>query len=334
MTLSDPRFISLTHWLSQYLDTHVTPVLISGDASFRRYFRVHGEQRSFIAVDSPPAQVPIAAFMQLAEAYADAGLRVPQTIAASEEMGFMLLSDLGDVQLLAVLNQGNVGDYYRQALTLLPRIAGVTATAAGPLPEYDAAFVERELQIFTHWLLGTHLGLPLDGDTERLLDAAFKCLVASALEQPTVGMHRDFHSRNLMLQQEGLSVIDFQDAVLGPVTYDAVSLLRDCYVRWPDALVDELMEYHYRLCMAEGLLDNNTDIGRYRRWFDLMGVQRHLKAAGIFARLNHRDNKPAYMADIPLTLSYIVDVAGRYPELQPLAHWVAARVIPALEARG
>lgn len=339
MTLSDPRFISLNQWLNRYFSYDVTPILISGDASFRRYFRVIAQDTNYIVADSPPAQVPIAPFIALASAYAAAGLTVPKVIAADAEQGFMLLSDLGDTQLLSVLTDDNVADYYRRALALLPQVAIVVESQdpvsgiTQPLPVYDETFVRRELGIFTEWLIARHLQLELTDEERRLLDESFDLLVNNALSQPKVGMHRDFHSRNLMLKDGGLCVIDFQDAVLGPVTYDAVSLLRDCYVRWPQTMVLELMQQHYQQMLESGHIPEGTSFSQYQRWFDLMGLQRHLKAAGIFARLHYRDNKPAYMADIPLTLSYIIDIARVYPELAPFAAWVESRLIPAFNSQ-
>ncbi|MGR3969568.1 phosphotransferase [Shewanella sp. 1180_01] len=338
MTLSDPRFLSLNQWLNGYFSDEVTPVLISGDASFRRYFRITTPDATFIAADSPPQLVPIAPFIALSNAYAAAGLTVPKVIHADAAQGFMLMSDLGDTQLLSVLNVQNVADYYRQALDLLPQVASVVASQhldsglVQPLPLYDEAFVRRELHIFTEWLLGTHLNLSLDESELQMLSDSFDLLVDNALSQPSVGMHRDFHSRNLMLQAGELCVIDFQDAVVGPVTYDAVSLLRDCYIRWPQPLVADLMQYHYQQALALGFIPTQTPVEQYQTWFDLMGLQRHIKAVGIFARLNYRDSKPAYMADIPLTLTYIVDIAMQYPELVPFAHWLTRRVLPAFTA--
>lgn len=335
MTLSDPRFLSLNQWLKAYFSDEVTPVLISGDASFRRYFRIFTPDASFIAADSPPDLVPIGPFISLSNAYAAVGLTVPKVIHADTAQGFMLMTDLGDTQLLSVLNAQNVGQYYRQALDLLPQIASVVESQEvnsgliHALPYYNEAFVRRELHIFTEWLLGTHLSLSLSDDEQQLLNQSFDYLVANALSQPSVGMHRDFHSRNLMLQAGELCVIDFQDAVVGPVTYDAVSLLRDCYIRWPQALVTDLMQYHYQQALAHAFIPPETGFDQYQTWFDLMGLQRHIKAVGIFARLNYRDSKPAYMADIPLTLTYIVDIAMKYSELAPLALWLTRRVLPA-----
>lgn len=338
MTLSDPRFISLNLWLNRYFSFDVIPVLISGDASFRRYFRITTADTSYIAADSPPQLVPIAPFVALSNAYTRAGLTVPQVLVSDAEQGFMLLSDLGDTQLLSVLSLENVGDYYRRALALLPQIATVVACTSPDtgntqsLPLYDEAFVRRELAIFTEWLLGRHLQLELTESEQMLLSQSFDILVDNALSQPKVGMHRDFHSRNLMLQNDRLSVIDFQDAVIGPVTYDAVSLLRDCYVRWPQAMVADLMAQHYQQALAHEFIPQDISLVQYQRWFDLMGLQRHIKAAGIFARLYYRDNKPAYMADIPLTLTYIVDIAQAYAELAPLAAWLQVRLLPAFNA--
>ncbi|QSX30694.1 phosphotransferase [Shewanella cyperi] len=328
MTPSDPRFVSLQEWLGKQFAAAPSLQIISGDASFRRYFRATRGDQSFIVMDSPPQLIPLGPFQLVAKAYGEAGIPVPKILAAEPNQGFMLLEDLGDDLLLSHLTETSVLDWYGQALELLPAIASVKATDAGPLPEYDAEFVQRELAIFVDWLLEVHLQLPLDSDERAMLAQAFEFLAENALEQPRHGMHRDFHSRNLMLVQGKLAVLDFQDAVQGPITYDAVSLLRDCYVRWPEHLVEEGMLTHFELCHRHGLIPMDTDFNRYRRWFDLMGIQRHLKAAGIFARLNHRDNKPGYLKDIPLTLGYIRDVAVRYRELGPLARFINERVWP------
>jgi aminoglycoside/choline kinase family phosphotransferase len=329
--LSDLRFLALNTWLKQLFNTQVRPILISGDASFRRYFRVLHKGDSFIVMDSPPELINVLPFIKLANAYLEKEVDVPQVIEINVEEGFLLLSDLGDVQLLSVLNEANVAAYYSQALMLLNKVSLVTDNGEIPLPLYDEAFVQLELDIFSDWLIKHHLGLELDDSTQSMLQTTFAHLIKNAEVQPKVGMHRDYHSRNLMLQNEQLKVIDFQDAVLGPITYDAVSLLRDCYVRWPDNLVNPLMQQHFEQIKSSGQLDSGVTLKTYTRWFDLMGLQRHIKAAGIFARLNHRDNKPAYMADIPLTLEYIRDISYRYPELKPLSTWISNTIIPAVE---
>ena len=330
--MSDLRFIALNRWLKQLFNTEVRAILISGDASFRRYFRVEHQDKRFIVMDSPPELIKVLPFIKLANAYSAKGVNVPQVIEINLEEGFLLLSDLGDVQLLSVLNEGNVVDYYGQALALLNKVSLVTDNGETSLPLYDEAFVQLELDIFSDWLIKRHLGLELDDSTQDMLKMTFSHLIQNVEAQPKVGMHRDYHSRNIMLQNELLQVIDFQDAVLGPITYDAVSLLRDCYVRWPDGVVNQLMQQHFEQINASGQLDSGVTIETYTRWFDLMGLQRHIKAAGIFARLKYRDGKPAYMADIPLTLEYIRDISDNYPELKPFSEWISATVIPAVEA--
>lgn len=284
-------------------------------------------------MDSPPELINVTPFINMANAYSEKGIKVPQVIEKNIEDGFLLLSDLGDVELLSVLNEDNVTAYYSQALSLLTKVSLVTQSGGERLPLYDDAFIQLELDIFSNWLIKHHLGIKLDEKTRNMLQIVFSCLIESANTQPKIGMHRDYHSRNLMLQNDELKVIDFQDAVLGPVTYDAVSLLRDCYIRWPDNIVDTLMKRHYEQLKYSALIEGNVTLSTYTRWFDLMGLQRHIKAAGIFARLKYRDNKPAYMADIPLTLEYIRDISARYPEFHSFNMWVSDCVIPAVEAR-
>ncbi|QYJ85440.1 phosphotransferase [Shewanella mesophila] len=328
MPLSDQRFIALRAWIARTLGADAQIVLISGDASFRRYFRVSLGDIKYIAMDSPPDLIAVTPFIALAEAYQGKEIYAPQVIEKDVEQGFLLLTDLGDTQLLSVLNLENVSDYYHRALGRLNSIATITESGGQSLPSYDDAFVERELAIFSDWLIVHHLGLTLTPQTQSMLANVYQLLVTNVAEQPKVGMHRDYHSRNLMLCDNKLAVIDFQDAVIGPITYDAVSLLRDCYVRWPDDVVESLMQSHYQQMQVAGLLAKEVSLKQYRRWFDLMGIQRHLKAAGIFCRLNYRDGKPGYMKDIPLTLQYVRDVAKRYPELEGLVRWLDCDVIP------
>jgi len=328
MSLSDPRFVALSHWLNQYFAAEVTPSLICGDASFRRYFRIQHLGKHYIVSDSPINLVPIAPFVAIAKAYQAAGLLVPQVLATCNEQGFVLQTDVGEQQLLSVLTQHNVADYYQQALNLLPTIASVTHTELGPLTDYNAEFVQRELMIFVDWLVNTHIDYTLTDNEQQMIATTFETLTQSAMSQPKVGMHRDYHSRNLLLNEDVLAVIDFQDAVLGPITYDAVSLLRDCYVRWPDELVQQLMQYHYQLIKQHKLLSQEVDFATYQQWFDLMGLQRHIKAAGIFARLYHRDSKRGYLADIPLTLQYIVDIGSQYPQMAEFSAWVSHVIAP------
>ncbi|WP_153913567.1 aminoglycoside phosphotransferase family protein [Shewanella sp. TC10] len=334
MSLSDTRFILLTNWLSQYFKTEVSVELICGDASFRRYFRVQHLANSYIVSDSPIELVPILPFVQMANVYKKAGLIVPEIIAQDDKNGFVLQSDLGDKQLINQLNEQTVTRLYQNALALLPQVASVTETESGPLPTYDKVFVERELDIFVEWLLIKHLGLVLSEQDKSIIENAFSELTLSALEQPKVGMHRDFHSRNILVVDNTLALIDFQDAVIGPVTYDAVSLLRDCYIKWPVEIIDKLKLEHFSLCQNKKLISESVTFEQYQTWFDLMGLQRHVKAAGIFARLNHRDGKSGYLKDIPLTLSYIVEIAALYPKLAPFSQWVEQHVLTRISDKG
>jgi hypothetical protein len=303
----------------------------SADASFRRYFRLTftgGD--SLIAMDAPPGQEDCGPFVRVERLLRDAGLHAPAILACDLEQGFLLLEDLGSRSYLDALDDDNVDTLYgdaMQALLTMQREVPVTG-----LPPYDRALLEREMRLFDEWLLQHHLGIGPDRSMQRMLDATREALVASALAQPVVCVHRDYHARNLMVV-DGFNpgIIDFQDAVAGPVSYDLVSLLRDCYVRWDAAPVDAWVGDFRVAAQSAGLLRDVSE-DRLLYWFDLMGVQRHLKAAGIFARLNHRDGKPGYLADIPRTLGYIVAVGERRTEVADLAALVSERVLPLLEA--
>ncbi|WP_039959475.1 aminoglycoside phosphotransferase family protein [endosymbiont of Riftia pachyptila] len=325
------RIEQLKSWLNSLPDLgdyHFEPA--SDDASFRRYFRITNSHGSFIAMDAPPAQEDTAPFIQVAEAFEAIGLNVPHIHARDIENGYLLLSDLGNRLYLDELDETSVERLYGDALGAL-----MTIQACGPregLPPYDEALLQREMELFRDWLLGRQLGLTLSTEEQSMLDESFALLAQSALEQSQVCVHRDFHSRNLMFtERHNPGVIDFQDAVVGPVTYDLVSLLRDCYIEWPKSWVRAWALGYYELAVQSGVLSDEHE-DRFLRWFDLMGVQRHLKAAGIFARLNRRDGKPGYLKDIPRTLGYIVSVAADYPELSALALLIDERVLPALKA--
>lgn len=321
---------ALTQWLQAGFDNpKLTLELVSGDASFRRYFRVRHHPTQMIAVDAPPPQENCALFLQVAEAYLHAGVRVPKVYQADAEQGFMALEDLGDVMLLDELTLESRDGLYDAALLELPAIAKVRQTCAGTLPPFNATHIARENALFTDWLLGTHLKLELTQAERDSVHGAFAVLTASALAQPQVGVHRDYHARNLMLLKESRAgVIDFQDAVLGPVTYDLVSLLRDCYVEWEDEWVYSKLEQWHQL-MVENRVIEPIAFDQLKYWFDLMGIQRHVKASGIFCRLCHRDGKTGYLADVPRTLGYIARVALRYPELEEFGAFVQQKVLPA-----
>jgi aminoglycoside/choline kinase family phosphotransferase len=301
----------------------------SGDASFRRYFRIRTGGHSYIAMDAPPDREDSGPFIRVAEAFESIGLNVPHIHACDQARGYLLLEDLGDRLYLDHLLPETVNRLYGDALGAL-----LIIQACGPrkgLPDYDRLLLKQEMELFRQWLLGRQLGLELTAAEHEALDRTFELLADSALEQPRVCVHRDFHSRNLMLtHSHNPGILDFQDAVLGPVTYDLVSLLRDCYIRWPQALVESWAMGYYELAIQSGVL-REEDEERFLRWFDLMGVQRHLKASGIFARLNQRDGKSGYLKDIPRTLGYISDLIPRYPELADLGKMLQDRVSPRFE---
>ncbi len=321
----------LVQWLEQVLDG-AQPILsaASSDASFRRYWRFYQGGRSLIAMDAPPDKENNAAFVRLAQALRAIGLNVPEIIAEDRERGFLLISDLGRQLYLDHLRPDNVDRLYGDAIGAL-----VMLQAAVPpidLPHYDAPFLARELGIFDEWLLAGLLRMDIDEATRAMLDAAYALLIESALEQPAVCVHRDFHSRNLMLTEPANpGILDFQDAVLGPVSYDLVSLLKDCYVDWPRARVIDWTRGYCNLATQSGVLRVDQE-ARFLRWFDLMGVQRHLKAAGIFCRLQLRDGRGDYLQYLPRTLGYVVALQPEYPELSALIEFLNTRVLPSLDA--
>ena len=320
------RLAALHSWLSGEValsDFTIEPVC--GDASFRRYFRVvaaGGDK--WVAMDAPPDREDCRPFVKIAEQLRSLGLHVPGVRAQALEHGFLLLEDLGAVHYLDVLNESTADRLYGDALGALAVVQACAPTIG--LPEYDAALLLREMALFSDWLLQRHLGIRLDTAQQRILQEAFDLLTESALEQPRVCVLRDYHSRNLMVTSSPTpGILDFQDAVSGPVTYDLVSLLKDCYIEWDPARVESWAVGYYQLALQSGVLRHEHE-QKFLRWFDLMGVQRHLKAAGIFARLHVRDGKPGYLGDIPRTLGYILQLEPKYPELEGLCRLVRLAV--------
>ncbi len=311
---------------------------LAGDASFRRYFRVRAQGQTWVLVDAPPEREPLEPFLRAAAALRGLGLRVPQVLAADPHRGLALLEDLGDRLYLRELEAVRRGEapwaraeaLYGAALEALRRLQRAPVAGA-PFPPYDEALVREEMLLFRDWLLARHLGVD-PTPWEEVLEAAFDRLAAAFAEQPRVWVHRDYHSRNLLVAEPGPGILDFQDAVVGPVTYDLVSLLRDCYLRWPEAAVQAWAEGHRLALAAEGLV--GADAATFRRWLDLTGAQRHLKAAGIFARLWHRDGKAGYLADLPRTLGHLARELGPYGELAGLRRLVLEEVLPRLDRRG
>ncbi|MBT2989122.1 MAG: phosphotransferase [Candidatus Thiodiazotropha sp. (ex Ctena orbiculata)] len=301
----------------------------SNDASFRRYFRIHGDGSSYVAMDAPPDREDSGPFVMVAEAFESIGLNVPHIYARDLSQGFMLLEDLGSELYLDKLTDETVDRLYGDALGAL-----ATLQACGPrqhLPLYDRALLMREMALFRDWLLAEELKLSLTDAEHAMLDRVFDLLADNALQQPQVCVHRDYHSRNLMVtERHNPGILDFQDAVIGPVTYDLVSLLRDCYVSWPAERVEAWAMGYFQLAVQSGILLGEHET-QFMNWFDLMGVQRHLKASGIFARLNHRDGKPGYLHDIPRTLGYITELNSGLSQLQALCDFIQSRVLPGLK---
>lgn len=323
------RLQQLTAWLATLgvpADADIRPA--SSDASFRRYFRVSYHGVSRIVMDAPPDKEDCRPFMTVAAALQRLGLNVPQVLAANLEHGFLWLTDLGTCQYLNALTTATVADLYRDAMAALVQLAQADSSwGASFLPRYDQALLHREMGLFREWFLGIHLGIVLTADEEDVLQTAFDHLAANALAQTQVWVHRDYHSRNLMVTHpHNPGILDFQDAVIGPVTYDLVSLLRDCYITWPPSQVDAWVRAHHARLTAEGVLAG-VSADEFLHHFDLMGVQRHLKAIGIFARLKHRDGKAAYLQDIPRTLGYVQAMCERHQALAALGALLQRHVI-------
>lgn len=327
----DTRLTALTQWVQQqpgFEQAALSPV--SGDASFRRYFRAATAASQCIAMDAPPKHEDCRPFVTIARHWHSQGVSVPDIYAQDLEQGFLLLEDFGDNLMLSALDDDNADQLYTAALDELCRIQQIEDNPGQPLPGYEAALLNREMALFPDWLLTRQLGMNLSNGERCMLDTAFAFLRESALAQPEVTVHRDYHSRNLLIRKDIFApgVIDFQDAVRGPVTYDLVSLLKDCYIRWPEQQLSHWIEYYRTNSLAAGL--HHADPDTFRQWLELMGMQRHLKAAGIFARLAIRDGKTSYLADIPRTVQYLIEASGRQPALRHLHAWLRDAVEPKL----
>ncbi len=332
--MSDARLALVEAWLKggalNCAGFRIAPA--SADASFRRYFRVvtdAGER--FIVMDAPPEKEDCRPFVAVAQALNGFGLNVPKVLSLDLAQGLMLLSDLGNEQYLQALSEDTADRLYGDAIEALVRLQQHGPVTSSMLPHYSRELLLDEMQLFSQWLLMRHLGL--DQAVAMSLHAEYEWLATQALAQPLVWVHRDYHSRNLMVTAErNPGVLDFQDAVVGPLTYDLVSLLKDCYIAWPRERVVGWVRGYFNSAAEAGLCPG-VGFEQLLRWFDLMGVQRHLKAAGIFSRLNHRDGKPGYLGDIPLTLNYVAAVCGDYPSLSRLGE-VVEEILPRLSPAG
>ena len=329
----DQRLEALADWLRGPVGLTVESLRpASGDASFRRYFRVGTPQGTRIAMDAPPAQEDCGPFVAIATMLRAAGLHAPALLAQDLDQGFLLLEDLGETLYLDVLERSpeRADALYDQALAALVRMQARLGDDAGALPPYDRALMEREMALFPAWLVGRHLAAHAPVVIPDAYHMAHDALLEILAALPRTFVHRDYHSRNLMvLERDGPGQLDFQDAVAGPAAYDLVSLLKDCYVAWPrDRVEGWVADFHHAAITEDVALPSFVT---FLREFDLMGVQRQLKASGIFCRLYCRDGKPGYLTDIPRTLGYIVDAGRRHPEVKGLGEWIEAEVLPALE---
>lgn len=322
---SNQRYAALSNWLSNELNLTINNLeYASDDASFRCYYRVTHSGGQHIVMDAPPDKENTEPFLRVAGLLQQAAIHVPEIYQKNLSEGFLLLEDFGNDSFLDKLTPDTVDRLYQSAFDSLFRLQTQLPASQISLPYYDHALLHRELTIFYQWFLQQWLKIEIPAAIQKTLNSL---LIESALSQPQVCVHRDFHSRNLMvLEQNSPGVIDFQDAVIGPITYDLVSLLRDCYIKWPQAQVENWMRGYFQRLQHAKII--NTDLDTYRRWFDFMGMQRHLKAIGIFSRLNLRDQKPAYLQDIPRTLDYIDSVCQNYPELGPFHHYLQTIILP------
>jgi len=331
---ADLRLQSLERWIAGLPGPPVERILpASSDASFRRYFRVHRAGGTQIAMDAPPEHEGLEAWLRVARILAATGVQVPAVLAVDAEQGFVLIGDLGRQHYLEALGAGaDPAPLYADAIDALVRMQSGEAATAAELPPYDRELLMRELALFPEWFVGRHLGLAPGLPERQVIAEAFDWLCDEALAQPVVLVHRDYHSRNLLVHAGGNpGIVDFQDAVRGPISYDLVSLLKDCYIVWPRKRLLGWLD-HYRERAAAAGLDVGVDRDEFLRWFDRMGLQRHLKVLGIFARLWHRDGKPGYLADLPRVLDYTLEATAAAPALAAFDAWLRKQVVPAFAA--
>ncbi|MBV9345689.1 MAG: phosphotransferase [Gammaproteobacteria bacterium] len=333
MVGQDARLALIHDWLTRELRLPLTQVApASSDASFRRYFRAFCGAATYIVMDAPPEREDVRPYLKVSALLEPLGVHVPHVHAVEAGRGLLLLEDLGTTLYLERLRAGaDPEPLYAEALGALLRIQLGGAAAAAELPPYDAHELQREMRLMPEWFLGRHLGLTLEDAEQRLLERTCAFLVDAALAQPQVLVHRDYHSRNLMvLPERGPGVIDFQDAVRGALGYDLVSLLKDCYISWPRARIEHWLAGYGERLRAHGIA--RATPAELLRWVDLCGVQRHIKVLGIFCRLWYRDGKPGYLGDLPRTLGYVREACTAYPELAAFGAFLERRVAGALPA--
>lgn len=310
------RLHALQDWAARQLGSDSLDIApASADASFRRYFRVTAQGRDYIVMDAPPAHEDCRPFIAVARLFRDAGVHVPEVLAHDLDQGFLLLTDLGNTTYLSALNDSTARELYLASNDALIRIQ--QASRPGVLPEYDRALLNRELMLFPEWYVAKHLGVVMNDQQQTILDTVFERILTNNLAQPRVFVHRDWHSRNLMVSDPNPGVLDFQDAVFGPITYDLASIYRDAYIQWDEEdQLDWVIRYWEKARAAR--LPVREDFGEFWRDFEWMGAQRHIKVLGIFARLYHRDGKDGYLKDMPRVMHHLRKVCERYDELKPM----------------
>lgn len=330
--MTSPIDPALTAWLNQTCTFPIEGLReIPGDASFRRYFRLTSDKASYMVMDASQQRDCFESFLAVDQALFKLGVKVPEIMAHNQRQGYMLISDFGDTLYLHALNTKNADILYKRALDSLAMMQACNGVQSWNIPHFDHHFMLRELTEFHTWVLEKYLKLNLTSTELEMLRSTYHQLCASASAQTQVFIHRDYHSANLMLLPDNeVGVLDFQDACRGPVTYDLVSLLRDCYIDWPDAEVQAWVAYYYDLLCQDRMLQD-VSLAQFKTWFDWMGMQRHLKAAFIFARKYLRDHTQRYLQYLPRTLNYVIKASALYPELREFHLFMSSLVLPVPE---
>lgn len=313
---------ALNDWLKTlFINTPFTVSPLAGDASFRRYFRLHSAGLTRVIMDAPPGRETLEPFINIANLLNEHGIHTPQIYAVDHKQGFALLEDLGDKLLLGALTPENADALYKTAINTLIQIQA-TPVSSPLLPTFDKPFMSGEINLFREWFLDAHLNITLTAEDVVLLTNTFDWLTTQIAAQPQVFIHRDYHSRNLLVINQTIGVIDFQDAMTGPYTYDLVSLLKDSYIQWPREKITQWLAVFYQNIPAT----NQDDLATFTKAFDLCGLQRHLKVLGVFCRLHLRDHKSAYLQDLPLTFNYVMACLESYEELHPFYRFMQQKV--------
>ena len=309
--MNEKRLALLTEWAKKLYSSNIEIEKASSDASFRSYYRIQSDNGTKIIMDAPPEKEPLTSFLDITKRLSKANINVPEIFELDEDLGFILMSDLGKTKYLDKLNDETVYCLYTDALDAIHKMQ--TEVSVSNLKNFDSKELITEMDLFKDWFLKKHLNHNFDNEGLNNIQECFNSITKIILEIPTAFVHRDFHSRNLMVtNSNNPGVLDYQDPLIGPITYDAVSLLKDCYVNWDKKLIAEMLSTYYKKIKADY---NNIEFDEFNFWFDVVGLQRHFKAIGIFSRLNYRDNKITFMQDIPRTCKYVDEVVNKYTEL-------------------